>query len=292
MDTKCYVNGSRITTLGFTNFTTSLTTEPLSWTVGYQVDPTNFRGNGTDERFYYLGTPPALDLNSISSLSACALTFVGIQSHLSFVPPGTPVLDMSLLSGTCGDALGATCVSDLIQQSLRFTNDLNGNGTFQCSSLANMLQNDPPASCSEAGPSWGNILVKGELEELHRQAYTDLFEPDLTGPEAASKIELGTCHPTVNQTYDIRIVENQNSTSQLNFFGVITPILTVFAPVSNPSDSDVGPTLSTSEAHLSCMKPITNKRTAGLVVGGDASKSLSTHASMWLLLGLSLWAMF
>lgn len=112
----------------------------------------------------------------------------------------------------------------------------------------------------------------------------------MTGAAVPSKIELGDCHPTVNQTYDIRIMDNTPKIFNHDFFNDITPILTVFAPVSEPHDDDVGPTISTSEAYLSCTKPVSNKQTAGLVVGGNANKNLSGISGKWLLFGVFLWS--
>lgn len=285
----CEINNSRISTLGFTNFTTSLTTEPLSWTVGYEVDPTNVYGNGTDTRFYYLGTPPTLALNSVDSLSGCALYFTGIQGALSFAPAGSSNLTGDQLSGTCRDALGQTCVADLIKQSLRISDDLSGNGTFQCSSLADALLGDPPSSCPTTGNTWGTILAKGELERPSVDTNTDFDESDLTGSEAASTIELGACHPTANQSYDVRMVANQTSSSQPNLFNVVTPILTLFAPVGNTDGSAIGPTLSTSEAYLSCMKPVSDQQPT-VVAGGDASRNGRSLRLVWVVLLLSLWS--
>lgn len=152
---------------GVSQFTTSLMTDPLSWTVGYVLGTPNNGANGADQRFYYLGTPRGLHLNLVSSLSGCALSFVGIGAGLSFVPFGAPLVsDMNQVSGTCDDAMGASCVSDLVQQCQNYTNALNSNGTFQCSSLAEMLKENPPVSRPTAG-TWGDITVRGQTEEPH-----------------------------------------------------------------------------------------------------------------------------
>lgn len=292
LQSTCQINGSHIPTLGFTNFTTSLTSDPLSWTVGYARGTPNNTANGADERVYYLGTPSNLDLNSVSSVSGCALFFVGVEAGLSFTSPGTPEV-YNTNPGTCDDALGVKCVSDLIQQTQNYTNSLN-NGAFHCSVLGEMLKNNPPASCSTPGSiasTWGDIIAKGKNNARSTdEKHANFFKIDLTGPETPPKLQLDTCRPTMNQTYDVRII---NSTPKIaGYVNRITPLMTVFAPASGLQNGNVSKVASTSEAHLNCMQLVVDEQTKNLVAGG-ASDNMSRLSMVWLLSGallsLAIW---
>lgn len=144
-DTSCSVNGTQLADLGVSNISTPLSPEPLSWTVGY----VNGANDSHDRREFYLGTPPDLDLNNVSSVSGCALLFTG---------EGYNPLD-SPTSGNCADYLGSTCTSDLLHRAQVYTDLLKTNGTFQCNTLVQMLENEYPTSCLL--PKWANVIGQG-----------------------------------------------------------------------------------------------------------------------------------
>ena len=156
---RCHVDNTILTEIGVANFSSALSPEPFSWTVGYA--PKLFT-NSTDQRRYYLGTPPALNLNSRTDVTGCALFFVGIEAGLSFVKPDGTSQDLGTISGTCADALGVKCVSDLTTQTHDLVTNLTASGNLQCPDLAQALQSSPPESCTKAG-TWGNITAKGEF---------------------------------------------------------------------------------------------------------------------------------
>lgn len=146
-DTNCSVNGTRLTDLGVSNFSTSLSPKPLSWTVGY-VNGTN---GSEDRREFYLGMPSNLDLSNVSSVSGCSLVFTG-TTYAS--------MDKSA-SGNCSDGLGASCTSQLLKQAQEYTELLKISGIFQCSTLAQMLQDAIPSSCLYMMNS-GRVIAQGE----------------------------------------------------------------------------------------------------------------------------------
>lgn len=146
---QCRVDGSLVTAIGVANFSSTLSQFPLTWTVTYGQNLSNL---DLDERTYYLGYPPELDMPNLPSVSSCALFFTGIEAGLSFLKPEDE-REEGPTPGTCGDALGTTCVADLMQQAQGLVAS-----NPDCVSLAQMLQAAPPSSCTEAG-SWGNIVA-------------------------------------------------------------------------------------------------------------------------------------
>lgn len=157
---RCQLDNTTFTELGVSKFSSALFPDPLSWTVGYT--PPAFT-HSTDQRRFYLGTPPALNLSSRTDVTGCALFFVGIEGGLSFVESNGTTLVLGTSSGTCADALGSTCVSNLTSQTHDVIASLtaSGSGVLQCPDLAQALQSSPPESCTKAG-TWGNITAKRE----------------------------------------------------------------------------------------------------------------------------------
>lgn len=109
-----------------------------------------------DYRSYYLGTPPGFDF---STTGGCALFFEGVAGNITFPGP-TPRTDV----GTCEDALGATCVVDLIAQARRSVVEIASNPSSTegtCGMLAKALRSNAPVTCKDAkNQSWGDVVVK------------------------------------------------------------------------------------------------------------------------------------
>jgi hypothetical protein len=156
----CTLGNATNAFIGTTNFTSQLISPkaPLTWTVGSSAStPPSSSNSGEDQTFtknFYLGTPPSVNLGSESDVQGCALFFEGIARSLQ--------LNGSAEFGslTCPDALGQQCVDDLVAQAsqqLKSTAD----SSDVCVSLQKALEQSPPASCSVATVTWGNVVAKG-----------------------------------------------------------------------------------------------------------------------------------
>jgi hypothetical protein len=160
---RCTIDNTTLTQLGVANFSSSLSTDPLTWTIGYA--PEAFT-NTTDERIYYLSTPRGFDLDTRADVTGCAMFFIGAEGGLSFLKPDGTDQDYGASDGTCADALGSTCVADLTNQGRNLASNSIALGNFQCSDIALAIQTSPPESCTKAG-TWGNITAMGELYSVH-----------------------------------------------------------------------------------------------------------------------------
>lgn len=155
---NCTLDGVVGTAIGIANFTTAISPEPLTWTLAISNnDKQTFFG-----RDFYLGTPPALNMTDITATTGCALFFEDVTSSLHF--PGSS-LNSSV--GTCSDAMGPACVTDLISQSkaeLDIILQVVRPGANVCAMLAAVLSNSAPNTCNATqSGSWGNVTTKGKL---------------------------------------------------------------------------------------------------------------------------------
>ncbi|OQU98960.1 hypothetical protein CLAIMM_04669 [Cladophialophora immunda] len=248
----CPVDGAVNTLVGIANVTSTITPQPLTWTVG--ISSTSDPTNDTESiyfRNFYLGSPPGLDLEKLSNTTGCALFFDGITSQLKF--PG--YIETSI--GTCSDALSAGCVTDLLNQATSTLATLDSASGDVCDVLASELVNKAPPSCGVAqSGSWATINAKA-----------------ITGPSAPLPVVLDDCSPTTGKGYSLTHVESQNLTApgevQITepFLGGVTPILTVFKPSSNNSSDDGLPaslkrSLQGLDVHLSCLKIVNDAQPA------------------------------
>lgn len=156
---NCRVEGTTFPLLGIANFSSSLSSNNLTWTVGYFGGATV---NDTEHKRYFLGTPHDLNLNARTDFTGCALFFTGIEHSLQFPPDGTGINEGSL-SGTCAGVLGGTCVSDLTSQAHNLAANLTSSGSLQCSDIAQALMSSPPVTCLSEG-TWGNVTAKSEFD--------------------------------------------------------------------------------------------------------------------------------
>lgn len=150
---NCTVGGNNLIYLGISGFQTELAADPLSWTVGYVPQP-RVRGYSENTRVYYLGQPPSVNLRENSSVTACALFFNGIGSHLKPNSSG---------SGTCNDVLSAQCIADLTQEAQEVAGNTSA-AEFSCDGLAKKLKAPAPASCTIGQVSWGAVAAQGKSE--------------------------------------------------------------------------------------------------------------------------------
>ena len=149
---QCEVGNATLKAIGIANFTTSLDSQPLTWTLGLE------ELNGTQPTFdrnFYLGTPSSLKLNSTTG--GCALFFEGVSANLT-TSKGNQLGDF-----TCSDALAKTCISDLVAQAESNFEDIQGDTSDEsefCNKLRDSLVNKPPSTCNGLQGTWGNIVAK------------------------------------------------------------------------------------------------------------------------------------
>ncbi|KAF5873737.1 uncharacterized protein Bfra_005201 [Botrytis fragariae] len=280
----CPINNITLSVIGITSFNTSADSSPFTWTLGIQeseetvepsvptthlkhrqtsssptgpVEPTaTYSFNITLSRDFYLGTPPTVNLTSESNTHACALFFDGIASNLTFGTSAT---------GTCNDALTASCVNDLLAQSqsqmakiLSSTSNTR-NETVICNTLQSAIKSQAPAS-------W-------------------LSSP-ISPPSTPKSPD---CIPTTGENYELSLIHNTTSSSIVDvahfallsdlargeFYDGITPILTILWNVS--SSNDTSSITASAESHLSCLKVV--ESTNG-EIGGDTSSPPKSEGSI------------
>jgi hypothetical protein len=253
----CTLSNTTYTQIGITNFTTSLSPAPLTWTLAIVTKPDpDQSSNLIVSRDLFLGAPPSLDLNNETSTQGCALSFDGIAANLRFAGDSA---SSAITVGTCGDAMGSQCATDLRSQAEAKLTDLlntSTNSSDLCASLADALQGNAPSTCNAVhNGSWGTINAKGDLPSPERCQVYSFTDQDtaITGASAPSPIQLGECHATTGQGYTMSQVDSYNSsivatsTDLLNFVNGITPVITFFAKEGATADP---------ETHLSCLKMI------------------------------------
>jgi hypothetical protein len=188
---SCSIDNSTLSSIGTLGFNTTWSTKPLTWTVGFQEvaypattkprctskvrrlrtrilneDPGLSRNDdcdGTERSYhqyrnYYLGTP-RLQTNKPGFVRqlGCALFFEGISSNLKF--SGTSA---SSDTGTCNDVLTRSCVTDLMEQVKKVSENLVAIGKTQCVDLQAAIQETAPESCTVTkGGNWGIIYARG-----------------------------------------------------------------------------------------------------------------------------------
>lgn len=103
------------------------------------------------------------------------------------------------------------------------------------------------------------LLGKKILEPGIKTLFTALTGPDAPKPITGTQNSTSNCHPTLPQSNLLSLIASINTTSTAlasdilaNLYG-ITPILTVFFPQSNASDSAI---LKQAEAQLTCLKSV------------------------------------
>ena len=157
----CVIGNLTSTDIGIANVSTAISPEPLTWTlsVSDSNDPTN-SSQGIFSRNLYLGTPPSLDLQALTTFQGCALFFEGVSSNLAF-----PLHNLDTDVGTCSDAMTSACVNDLLAQAnstLESTMASSNEPTTLCQALEAKLRHNAPQTCTSVqNGSWGTISVKG-----------------------------------------------------------------------------------------------------------------------------------
>lgn len=158
---SCPIGNFTAQAIGTTNFTSAISSDPLTWTVAFksEIQITNSSADVL-ERSYYLGSPASLDL-ATTDIKGCALIFKDVVNRREFSPAE---------AGTCPSLLGASCVSDLLSQANDTLSEIldTEDPTFICSKLAVQLRDNAPSSCSLTDNGlWGAISVQGKTLSRH-----------------------------------------------------------------------------------------------------------------------------
>lgn len=278
----CPIGNITATNIGITNLSTAISPEPLTWTttISSSAGPTN-SSLGVYQRGYYLGTPPSLNLQETTNVGGCALFFEAISSSLHF-----PLHHLDTDVGTCQDALGSSCVSDLMSQvNGKFSELITATNETSsiCSDLESALRDSAPRTCNATNDgSWGTINARGELDYFpektgHPAEIVTLAV--ITGSSAPLPLQQGNCHPTTGANYSLSLVETYEliaepiSTIVDSFGDGVTPILTVFySPNSTTGNTKVSSyQLEYPEFHLSCLRPVGQSHGPHEVQGGLAT---------------------
>jgi hypothetical protein len=159
---NCPIGNITATEIGVTNFSTAISPEPLTWTTTISSSTDHAHSSlQVYERGFYLGTPASLNLQETNNFTGCALFFDTISSSLHF-----PEYHLNKVMGTCQDALGSSCVSNLMAQvSQKFsevTKAANETSNI-CTDLASALHNTALHTCNTThGGTWGNVTARGK----------------------------------------------------------------------------------------------------------------------------------
>ena len=153
---NCTLGNITAENIGVTNFTTNLSPQPLTWTIGQSEKKSV--STSVVGRDFYLGQPPSLNMQQQSGTADCAIFFHGIAPSLKF--PDLPGSGQPGSSGTCADTLTTPCM-DALQAQIAVI--LATNATLDCGSIAAILQSAAPSSCPVQNGNWGQVSGKRKL---------------------------------------------------------------------------------------------------------------------------------
>ncbi|KAI2614878.1 hypothetical protein GGR54DRAFT_615230 [Hypoxylon sp. NC1633] len=251
--------------IGLTRVPTSDTAlAGLSWVKGF-----NITDSGAGRSFhssYYLGTPPELQLNS--STGACAVFLHGASGSLAF---GNNSLDTA--QGTCGDAMGASCVDALISRAKSLVEGYtDGNNKPSVSDACARLQKDLEDSMDDA------------CLPISHGSWSNFTSAALTGDDAPQALSQqqnssSTCWPITPKQDDLTLVSEYHTSGSNDLSEAdaaqfaITPVLTVFYPEGD------GSIVTGIDASLSCLKVVGPPRASLDTINGTDPNSGATALS-------------
>jgi hypothetical protein len=160
----CKIGNNSLSSVGVTQILPTFNKQPLTWAVGMQVQQATMGKTFAMERTYYLGAPHGDKFKKSQDQRGCAVFLEGVTGNLAW-PQSYP--------GTCSEALGDTCSTELLEQVRVTMNQLirkNGPGYDKmCLDLASALQHQAPLSCKIANKNstdpWGEVVAKGKSTE-------------------------------------------------------------------------------------------------------------------------------
>lgn len=151
----CPLGNSTFEYIGIANVASSISSSPLTWTVGVERSDTSSSGQIPFDRNFYLGTPPSLN---VEGKTGCALFFDGVAPALARQP------NVPKDAFTCKDVLEERCIADVIAQakeSYRALVDAGDSEVTFCGQLRDALVEQPPSTCDVVTGSWGDVIAKG-----------------------------------------------------------------------------------------------------------------------------------
>ncbi|KAI5864851.1 hypothetical protein GGS23DRAFT_619541 [Durotheca rogersii] len=229
--------------IGLTRVPTSASAlQGLSWTQGFSIADDD--AGRHFRRAYFLGEPPELDVAGSTDTGGCAILVHGLSEGLAFGPDGPSEAGQ----GTCADALGAECVSAILDRARAVAAGFTGDGrpadTFTgCARIRRDLANNTIDACLPA--------VRGLLTDMDAVALTGSDAEQRISPEKQSASSCWPITPKEDRLTLVaefeRVGTNQVQDTQSAAWA-ITPILTVFYPTGAQS------LVTEIDASLSCVK--------------------------------------
>jgi hypothetical protein len=163
MQANCQLGNITANNIGIAQMNTSLSPEPLTWTLGLSTsDATDGTYLTTWRKDFYLGQPASVNLQSSTATGACAIFLEGVASSLKF-HSDVVANNAGNDNGSCGDALTPACASaleNLVSGIVK--SDDAFSGALTCDSLAQKLSANTPAACTLHPNLWTNISSRGE----------------------------------------------------------------------------------------------------------------------------------
>jgi hypothetical protein len=219
--TQCVLGNVTMNELGVSNTSVSYNGQNLTWTQGQMVAKSPGVALITVNQSFYLGLPPPR--SQATKISGCAL-FLSAAS-LSLKP------EQGIPGRACDQALGQSCVQDLLSQVNSFT---TSGRSINCTTIAAKLANAAPDTCTvgKVGNSWGDIEARGSASEVLISSYFSMnltcsidFTQALVDP-----VEQSECIPTTGKNFEVFDVASiTHSLDTLDWAKQITPILTIFS---------------------------------------------------------------
>lgn len=158
LDTFCPLGNVNASNIGIANLSTPLSPAPFTWTTAYSDDIEETGNAYKFSRNYYLGVPNDIRLNDTNKVAGCALFFHGLSQRLKFTDPAT-----FESTGTCQEAMGTDCVTDLLSQAQKTISENQVVNTTVCSALQATLNETGLKSCNfTQNGGLGLMTAKGE----------------------------------------------------------------------------------------------------------------------------------
>ena len=278
--------------VGVVSADSNITTEGrLTWTVVAGDRTGSFKGY--QYRDFYLGTPPSLDLATVTSFGACSIPFWNVTDRLQ-LPANFDDFD----NFGCNTVMGDDCAQDLLSQARTEIAAIMSDSTYDpttqgspCGLILDKLNTGSfPASCVAAfgtdKPRSGVINGMSNSETL-----IDKLFPTLTLVSALVLTNNTIWSPNIYQTqqdcsvttggseYNLVEVGSEDTSNIWDNIGThkfekpskdwielykdgTTPIMTFFynEPWNNASTGPVS-FLTEPEIHLTCLRPVKSKVT-------------------------------
>ncbi|KAG9239588.1 hypothetical protein BJ875DRAFT_514771 [Amylocarpus encephaloides] len=268
----CKISNQTLDTIGLISYPISIPSNPtIAWTLGSHLVGPKSLSNPSErqsERIFYLGTPPALELQSDAlQFGGCAIYITGSNNANIFYDPALVSDDQS----HCESLLGAECgpsLSTLLSTPAKNA-DTTSSTTKTCLSLAASIKTSFPPQC--AGLNTTTEVVGVPLTGTTAQL-----------PISSSENSTSNCYPTLPKSNVLTRVFSYNITTTNRSKDLSpatlgeTPLLTVFYPTSNNS------AMTEPSVQFSCLRTIdlTDASVATMKNGSSEKSGAERRASM------------